>query len=87
MANENELHLKVVTPQGKIVDAQVVSATFPIADGEVTILPRHTDYIASLGAGELRYTLATGEKKSLTFKGGFCECKKNELAILPDTLG
>jgi F-type H+-transporting ATPase subunit epsilon len=55
-----------------------------VADGEVTILPDHRSYIASLKAGEI--VLKSGGKENLLVtSGGFIEFNNNTLIVLADT--
>lgn len=79
-----KIKFKLVTPERTLFDGEADQATLPVVDGEVTILPNHIPYIASLKAGEV--VLKTeGEEKSLAVSGGFIEFDKNNLTVLADT--
>ena len=54
-----------------------------MSDGEVTILPNHRSYIASLKSGEI--ILKVGKEEiSIATAGGFLEFDKNNLIVLAD---
>lgn len=79
-----KIKFKIVTPEKTVFEDIVNQATLPTTDGEVTILPNHRSYIASLKAGELM--LRKGEEEILlSISGGFIEFHSNELIVLADT--
>ncbi len=79
-----KIKFKIITPERTIFEKEIDQATLPVADGEVTILPNHRSYIASLKAGEI--ILKEGkEETSLAISSGFVEFNKNQLVILADT--
>lgn len=79
-----KIKFKLVTPERTLYDDEVDQATLPVVDGEVTILPNHISYIASLKAGEAVLKIGK-EEKSLAVSGGFIEFDKNNLTVLADT--
>ncbi len=78
-------HLEVVTPQGAVVDEDVVELTAPGIDGEFGVLPRHARYMTALGVGELRYVTATGQDGLLAVAGGFAEVGPLGVSVLAQT--
>jgi len=78
-------HLNVVTPAGKVVDAQVVEITAPGMDGQFGILPRHARYITALGVGELRYRTVDGAEDGIVVAGGFAEVRRDRVNVLAQT--
>lgn len=81
----DNFRLNVVTPVGKIVDAQVVELTAPGLDGQFGILPRHARYMTALGVGELRYRTTDGAEEVLAVAGGFAEVSRDQVSILAQT--
>lgn len=78
------IKFRIITPEKVVYENEVDQATLPATDGEVTILPNHRSYIASLKPGEIR--LKTGDnEKLLATSGGFIEFNKNTLVVLADT--
>lgn len=80
----SKIHFKIVTPEKTAFEDEVDQVTLPVTDGQVTILPDHTSYIASLKAGEIIFK--KGNKETvLATSGGFIEFDKNNLVFLADT--
>ncbi|OGI17221.1 MAG: ATP synthase F1 subunit epsilon [Candidatus Moranbacteria bacterium RIFCSPHIGHO2_02_FULL_40_12b] len=77
------IKFKVVTPEKTVYEDEIDQATLPVTDGEVTILPNHRSYVATLKAGEI-ILKKEGKEISLSAAGGFLEFDKNNLVILAD---
>lgn len=75
--------LKVITPDRVVYEGTVDQVTLPVTDGEVTILPQHRSYIASLTFGEIMMR-ASDEQHSIAVGGGFVEFADNTLTVLAD---
>ena len=79
-----KIKFKIVTPERIVFESEADQATLPVSNGEVTIMPNHRSYIASLKPGEIR--LKTGDDETLLVtSGGFIEFNNNALIILADT--
>ena len=78
-----KISVKIVTPERVVYEDVVDQATLPVADGEVTILPKHRSYIASLKAGDVMVRKGT-EEFDIAIAGGFLEFAENELVVLAD---
>ena len=84
MAGET-FKLKIVTPMGVAVEEQVTSVTVPSTNGEIGILPQHTQYSGLVGIGVLSYWKSeNGAPEKLVVSGGFCQFSDNALTILAD---
>lgn len=81
--SEQKIKFKIVTPEKTVFEDEVEQATLPVTDGEVTILPNHRSYIASLKAGEVMVR-KDGQEINLATAGGFVEFDKNVLIVLAD---
>ena len=78
------IQFKIVTPAGMSIAETVDSVTVDTADGQVTILPRHTPLLSVLAQGEVMVRV-NGEEKSYAVFGGFLEVsQKSEVTILAD---
>ncbi|MFC1637967.1 ATP synthase F1 subunit epsilon [Patescibacteria group bacterium] len=86
MKGEKSIKFKIVTPEKTVFEDIVYQATLPVSDGDVTILPDHRSYIASLKPGEIILKKKKGDSEtiSLAVAGGFTEFHKNQLVILAD---
>lgn len=79
-----KIKFKIVTPEKTVFEDEVDQVTLPVTDGQVTILPNHTSYIASLKAGEIFFK-KNNEEIEMATSGGFVEFDKNNLLFLADT--
>jgi F-type H+-transporting ATPase subunit epsilon len=78
-----DIKLKIVTPERIVFEGDVDQATLPVSDGEVTILPQHRSYIASLKIGEI-IIKSDGTEENIAIAGGFLEFADNMLIVLAD---
>ena len=79
-----KIKFKIITPERTVYEEEIDQATLPVTDGEVTILPNHRSYIASLKAGEIMLK-KDGKEIDMAISGGFIEFDKNNLVVLADT--
>lgn len=84
MDSKLRIKFKIVTPERTVFENMVSQATLLTTDGQVTILPNHRSYIASLKSGEIMLK-KDGEEILLSTSGGFVEFNQNELIVLADT--
>lgn len=78
------IKLAIVTPEKRVLDAEVDSVTVPTASGEAAILQNHAPLISALRPGVLAYTLK-GTTDKLAISGGFIEVNSNTVSVLVDT--
>jgi len=79
------IFVKIITPEKVVYQGKAYQVTLPVSDGEVTILPKHRSYIASLKAGEILTKDKNGkELVDLAVAGGFVEFHKDYLTVLAD---
>lgn len=79
-----KIKFKIVTPERTVFEEEIDQVTLPVMDGQVTILPNHRSYIASLKAGEICFK-KNGKETEMATSGGFVELDKNNLIILADS--
>ena len=77
------LKLEIVTPEKRVLEADVDSVTVPTASGEAGILPNHAPLVSALKPGILSYT-ARGTSDKIAITGGFVEVNANKVAVLAD---
>ncbi|MDX9913423.1 MAG: ATP synthase F1 subunit epsilon [Candidatus Moranbacteria bacterium] len=79
------IKLKIITPERVVYESEIFQVTLPTQSGEVTILPNHRSYIASLKPGEIITKKENDtEEVSLAVAGGFVEFHDNSLVVLAD---
>lgn len=77
------LKLEIVTPERRLVDAEVDSVTVPTLSGEAGILTNHAPLISALKPGILSYSVK-GDTESLAVSSGFVEVNSNVVSVLTD---
>lgn len=78
------LKLEIVTPEKRVLDAEVDSVTVPTASGEAGILSHHAPLVSALKPGILTYSIK-GSAEKLVVSGGFVEVSGDKVAVLVDT--
>ena len=63
-----------------------VSLTIPTSDGEQGILAHHSDMIAAILPGTLRYQASEGPVQRAAVSGGMVKIEKNEVLVLVDSV-
>ena len=80
----DRIHLEVVVPERKVFEAAVDRVEVPGLDGELGILPGHTELISQLKpAGLLTYHIGD-EKGEIAISDGFVEISNDRVIILAD---
>jgi len=78
------IHLEVVTPERKVLEADVDRVEVPGLDGELGILPGHTELVSQLNpAGLLTYHVGD-EKGQMAISSGFLEVHPDRVIVLAD---
>lgn len=77
------LKLEIVTPERRVLDAEVESVTVPTASGEAGILSNHAPLISALKPGVLTY-INKGAAEKLAISTGFVEVSNNQVSVLTD---
>lgn len=76
--------LRIVAPEGDVLNENIEFAVLPGVQGELGILPNHTALIAGLDVGVLRYTI-NGISRRAAIGGGFVEVIDNSAIVLAET--
>ncbi|MBA2379255.1 MAG: F0F1 ATP synthase subunit epsilon [Blastocatellia bacterium] len=77
------LKLEIVTPERKVIEAEVDSVTVPTASGEAGIMMNHAPLISALKPGVLTVTTGSNAEK-LAVSTGFVEVSNNQVSVLTD---
>jgi len=75
------MHLEILTPEKKVFEGEVTTATFPGADGSFQVLDHHAPLISLLKEGVVEYKGKEGAK-NVTISGGVVEVLKNKVIVL-----
>ena len=79
------MHVDIVSAEREIFSGTAEMLVAPTVEGEVGILPRHSQLIARLRPGEVRLTLPQGETQSIYVSGGILEVQPHVVTVLSDT--
>lgn len=79
----SRIRLELVTPQRLLVSEDVDEVILPGYEGEFGVLPEHTQYLAILSIGVLRYRKGE-ETTPVALGGGFAEVVPERVVVLAD---
>jgi F-type H+-transporting ATPase subunit epsilon len=79
----SKIMLELVTPERLLVSEEVDEIIAPGYEGEFGVLPEHTQYLAILSIGVLRYRKGD-EVRKVAVGGGFAEVAPDRVVILAD---
>jgi len=77
------IKLEVVTPERLLVSEDVDEIIAPGYEGEFGVLPEHTQYLAILAIGILRYRKGN-EIRKIAVGGGFAEVMPDRVVVMAD---
>lgn len=76
--------LEIITPDKKLFEGSVKSATFPGSEGSFGVLNDHAPMIATLKAGKVSLIEDNNNALEFTVKGGVVEVLKNKVIVLAE---
>jgi F-type H+-transporting ATPase subunit epsilon len=79
------MHLEILTPEKKVFEGNVISATFPGTDGSFQVLDNHAPLISLLKEGVVEYK-SKEATQNVTITGGVVEVLKNKVILLADSV-
>lgn len=74
-----KIKLEVVTPTGKVVEAETDAVTAPGVVGELGIMPDHRPALIQLGGGAIQY-----DGGKVYVRGGVAEVRPDGVLVLAD---
>lgn len=79
------MYLEIVTPDQKVFEGEVLSATFPGTDGSFQILNFHAPLLSTLKKGKIVYKDKKNEY-DVTIDGGVVEVLNNKVIVLAEAI-
>ena len=79
------MYLEIVTPDQKVFEGEVQSATFPGTDGSFQILNHHAPLLSTLKKGKIVYKDKKNEY-DVTIDGGVVEVLNNKVIVLAESI-
>ena len=80
----SSFHLQIVTPDGLFYDGQAESLNLRAAQGGLTILPRHTNFVTTVGMGPAKVVL-DGNSRVAACIGGMLSVINGEVRLIATT--
>ena len=77
--------LKIVTPDGLIFDGEAEKIIVRTIEGDMAILARHINCVASLGMGRATVVDAAGNRRYAACIGGMLSVQNGEVSLVPTT--
>lgn len=77
------LHLQIITPEKTVFDDEVDQVSLPTQNGQITILPHHTNLISQIEPGEMIFKKHSKESH-LAAGYGFAQIAANNVKVLVD---
>ncbi len=81
---KSKMILDIVTPERKLVSAEVDEVTAPGFYGEFGVLPQHTPYLCQLGIGVLSYRSGSA-RYFVSIIEGYAEVGPDRITILAES--
>ena len=81
---EGKMMLDIVTPERKLISAEVDEVTAPGFYGEFGVLPQHTPYLCQLGVGVLSYRTGSA-RYFVSIIEGYAEVGPEKITILAES--
>ncbi|HZL98241.1 MAG TPA: F0F1 ATP synthase subunit epsilon, partial [Terriglobales bacterium] len=78
------IRLELVTPERLVLSEEVDEVVLPGYEGEFGVLPGHTQFLAILNIGMMRYRQG-GAMVKIALGGGFAEVNHDRVVVMADT--
>ncbi|MBV6647367.1 MAG: F0F1 ATP synthase subunit epsilon [Cyclobacteriaceae bacterium] len=83
------MFLELITPDEKVFEGEVISATFPGSDGSFQVLNDHAPLISTLGKGDVKLLQLIDKKEKevhYLVEGGVVEVLNNKVNVLAEKI-
>lgn len=83
------MFLEIVTPDEKVYEGEVESATFPGNDGSFQVLSNHAPMISTLGKGDIKLVRNVDKRATESHymvSGGVVEVLNNKVTVLAEKI-
>lgn len=80
------MFLEIVTPDEKVFEGEVLSASFPGSDGSFQLLNGHAPLVSTLGKGDIKYNQEKKDEVSILVEGGVVEVINNKVNVLVEKI-
>lgn len=81
-----KMHLEIITPDQKVFEGEVESATFPGTKGSFQVLENHAPLISTLANGNITYVQKATAAQQVAVVGGVVEVLNNRIIVLAESI-
>ncbi len=81
-----KMYLEIITPDKKVFEGEVESATFPGTKGSFQVLANHAPLISTLANGSVTYVQKAGGAQQVQVQGGVVEVLNNKIIVLAESV-
>ena len=81
----NTFPLKIVTPEGLVYDGDAQRLIVRTGAGDLAVMARHVNCVASLGKGRATVVDAAGNRRHAACMGGFLLVRNGQATLVPTT--
>ena len=85
MAEQNTIHVDIVSAEGEIFSGEAKMVFAPGVVGDLGIAPRHAPLLTLLKPGEVRVQTPDGKEQHFFVGGGALEVQPSKVTVLADT--
>ncbi|MGB9907300.1 MAG: F0F1 ATP synthase subunit epsilon [Candidatus Saccharicenans sp.] len=78
------MHLRVISPQKLLVEADVLEVQVPGLDGYLGLWPGHRPLNACLGKGEIIYKTVIGREERISIGSGLLQVANDKILVFTD---
>lgn len=78
----NTFPMKIVTSDGLVFDGEARQITVRTTQGDVTILPRHMNYVSPLGTGSAAVVDTVGNRRVANCSGGLISVQNGAVSLI-----
>jgi F-type H+-transporting ATPase subunit epsilon len=75
------MNLEIISPQGVILQKEIVQVSLPGTVGIFTVLNNHAPIISTLREGKVSYQTNENTEEEVEIKKGVVEVKKNKVMV------
>jgi len=79
------IHVDIVSAERELFSGPAEMLVAPAEGGDVGIMPRHSQLLTRLRAGEVRIKVPSGEEQFIYVSGGLLEVQPHVVTVLADT--
>ncbi|MDR1511565.1 MAG: ATP synthase F1 subunit epsilon [Endomicrobium sp.] len=79
----NKFKIEILSPEGTILNEEIISVSFPTTSGTIMVLPGHVNIVTELNSGEITVNTIKYIKKIIV-SGGFIEIIDNNINVVAE---